>query len=280
LLDSGIRAFVYDRDEQPPPGYVVCDVLTTEHDVIVEAKMDGEVRRVLRIDNKGFLIPLETTPLDLLVTATVLVKFAGNIGTKGVKSLSEKAAANRQPRNVLDGPNQTLARSEAAYRQTKALSVRKTKMSAPIKGKPDATDPRHAAREQKSADTFAAKSDVTEVYIGQEAKKEFGATVGEKFPDVVARKNGDRFGLGEGKGTDMKKAKEQFEAAGKRIGPGKIDEQHVVIERYKEVDGHISPGPGFRVDDLKRLEEFDSGTGKWVLVTPNGKPVTVILMSP
>lgn len=50
-----------------------------------------------------------------------------------------------------------------------------TAAKAPVRGKPDATDPQHAAREQQSADNYAKDPHVKEVFLGAEAKKKFGS---------------------------------------------------------------------------------------------------------
>src|SRR5262245_53853370 len=149
---------------------------------------------------------------------------------------------------------------------------------AAVRGKPDATDPQHAAREQHSADTYAKDPHVKEVFLGAEAKKKFGSPAAEKFPDVVAEKKDGSFALGEGKGTDMNKAVKQFEAAGKRIGRP-ISEQHVVVERITIQQGERSPGPGHRVDARNFLERFSEATGAWEPVYVNGKPILVIEVS-
>src|SRR5262249_28161529 len=102
----------------------------------------------------------------------------------------------------------------------------RTYKPAQILGTPDAgNDALAAARESKSAKTYSSRPDVKEVYLGQRAKGAFKSPKDEKFPDVVAKMNDGSYGLGEGKGTDMKKVVQQFESAGKRLG-GKISAQH------------------------------------------------------
>jgi hypothetical protein len=116
LLKSGVRAFVFDRNKTPPPGYVVCDALTTEHVHWVETLMDGEVFRVRQVTNKGFVEPEPVTPYDLYMIAKVLVNFGMNTGIKLADSLSAKATAWRKAPELLSGPTEKVAQQVTAAR--------------------------------------------------------------------------------------------------------------------------------------------------------------------
>ena len=151
-------------------------------------------------------------------------------------------------------------------------------------GEPDVESGPDRDREMRVARLFAERADVVKVYIGDEARKLCGArTSGQRdpFPDVVAVTTDGDYGLGEGKGTDLGKAIEQFESAGKLIRQseqlsGRVNEQIVVVPKLTSVriDRKIyqSPGPGFRIDGEKRLMYFGETES---LAKPNGVVIRV-----
>jgi len=163
-------------------------------------------------------------------------------------------------------------------------------------------------REVYSANRFAGRAEWDDVHLGDEARKFYNAPSG-KFPDVVARRNTSlagkpnqnktlEFALSEGKGTDMNKVLQQFEAAKLKIEAAekaraggksvnvRITEQEVVVERLvpTPVQGGnlMSPGPGFGVDkdgfllDAREFVDLKVAMPKRAMV--NGKPIRVVTM--
>jgi RHS repeat-associated protein len=149
-----------------------------------------------------------------------------------------------------------------------------------VLGQSDALDAADAAREIQQANRYAQRNDVTDVYLGQEARDQFNSPKNEKFPDVVAKKRDGSFALGEGKGTDIASAVRQFETAGKTIAAavenGRVSEQEIVVKTIPTIQGERSPGPGYRVNKFNYLEFFDNVEQKWVEVKPNEVPVKVV----
>jgi hypothetical protein len=162
-------------------------------------------------------------------------------------------------------------------------NVKQLPPKSKIRGEPEHTiSAADAARETHQAERYANRMDVAEVHMGQEAKKAYKSPAGEKFPDVVAKKTDGTYALGEGKGTDMRKVVEQFEAAGARIRGqgGRISEQEVVVERLQtlSIDGKVvkSPGAGYGVDDLGYLLNM-TGPPPWPRQLANGLLIKVIV---
>jgi hypothetical protein len=172
-----------------------------------------------------------------------------------------------------------LDRLEGLIRKPKGAKTR-------IHGKPDAKDPAAYAREQFQAQRFV-RPDVDDVFFPNESKKLFGVPETEKWPDVLARKSDGSYALGEGKGTELRKAIKQFESAGKWVAKdgGRITEQEVTVQRLVRAGDNrdLSPGHGYRVDANGFLEEFDTRAGldgSWVPARPNGVPIKVNVIDP
>jgi hypothetical protein len=81
------------------------------------------------------------------------------------------------------------------------------------------------------------------------------------------------YGLGEGKGTGLKKAVEQFAKGGEHLRSrgGRISEQEVIVERIvKRLDGRAVVGDNARIDASGFLQIYDEITEKWSQARPMG----------
>ena len=134
FLALGVEAYVHHRDKTPPPGYVFCDMLTTQHEVWVETLMDGQVSRVVDIRNTGHLVPLPSAILDVLLAARSLVKFQLH-GSRVMEALQIKATNYRQARAQLAGPTAKAADDAMTVRRRVAdhMSVSRGKIWGKIR---------------------------------------------------------------------------------------------------------------------------------------------------
>ncbi len=119
-LKSGVPVFVHSRREQPPPGWVFINVLTTEHRLIVVTTVDGQVVE-FESENTGYLEPVDITPLDLLDIAKGLLAIGKLITTLG-RGIGRRFARVIKPRPnpggliraELDGATHALAKETEA----------------------------------------------------------------------------------------------------------------------------------------------------------------------
>lgn len=247
------------------------------------ASNNGEAERVALPSPLGWLRLLRAG-LQLTIT----------LGRYGVRTLA------RRPPQVPPGDPAFWEKKFSDYAKlVKSRRVAVGNLHSDVKGVPEANIKVVADREREihAANRFATRSDWDTVHLGDAAREFYRAPSG-KFPDVVARKKNLEFALSEGKGTDMNKVIQQFNAATSKIQAAekvraggkavsiKITEQEVVVEKLLPTPVHggtlMSPGPGFGVDkdgfllDARGFVDLTKGMPDRIVV--NGIPIRVITM--
>jgi hypothetical protein len=154
-----------------------------------------------------------------------------------------------------------------------------------VEGSPDSLKAADADREVFAARLLADREEVVNVYLGQAAKSRFNSPREEQFADVVAVTDDRTLLLGEGKGTDVGHAVDQFTKTGQNetvVNDGyRVGKEVVVVPRLKQIpDVGMSPGPGYRVNADGLLEGYDAQTETWDLAQAHGQPIQVIVRPP
>ncbi|MGL4555009.1 MAG: hypothetical protein ACRC33_27905 [Gemmataceae bacterium] len=183
--------------------------------------------------------------------------------------------------------SKALERLETLLKRAKGAKTR-------THGKPDAKDPAAAFREAYQAKRFE-RPDVDDIFFPDEAKKLFGVK-DDKWPDVLAKKEDGTFALGEGKGTNIEHAIEQFDsgirfiqAEGGRVTELEVTVQKLTKRKNPDTGGwDLSPGDGrWRIDAQGYLEYFDNQKfgptnpyGTWGRKLVGGVPVKIISLEP
>jgi hypothetical protein len=297
-LVSNDLVFVHRKHEKPPPGYVHLSYGTTQLNLSALTAVDGQVLSVSETLT-GHLVPVSYSPADLLTILKVLALLGAAAAAWAIKALSK-----RNSRKLLAGPTEDLAKKvPKSIPPLRKKRIVVGPLHPKVKGRPDAVDPDPKLkdiigsprdREIHAANSFAKRPEVKDVHLGDEARKAYNAPDG-KFPDVVAKFDDVTFALGEGKGTDLAKVIQQFDAAKPKIAAAIkvpeakviIKEQEVVVERLTKqpVEGGIlrSPGQGFGVDqhgyllDARGFVDLSKGLPPRA-TTKDGKPIKVIAL--
>jgi hypothetical protein len=134
--------------------------------------------------------------------------------------------------------------------------------SGKIVGQPEPRNAVEAEREVVAASGVAGYEDVRTVYLGKYADQflygKFNS--GKPCPDVIAPTTDGEYRLAEAKGTDTNHALQQFQAAGDKLGAGKIRSQALYTNRLAR--GYTVDGRGLLMNDNH-------------VVTVNGRPIKV-----